>query len=358
MRKQIYIVILMINIMSACTQKDSLKDSQSKTTPKGRLPEATATHWIDRHQDKLLDYDREKNIFQIRVLRQIKSECSSHQERNLLYMLDMLDNEPEEFNKKYEKMISEDEYEKLMNVVTCQIAFGGSRISPEISKLIDENPNYASYLPAKSKEYLSMLIPLEHITNGKYSEYEDKNVKKYWKCLKDKIATAEQDHPPTEQELDDAARLFYPSNIIQKINTIFGNYDDITIPLSLGINSIGNIEHSVGLIARRKQGKWEYIFMDPLNWQFSKTETYKKTLNALLRFFSDKDYALKSILRNQFANIFCGTLSGEVTKKSEFNCYTKIPIHRARRLSPTVDGLFERVYKKPLEEACPAEMNR
>ena len=96
--------------------------------------------------------------------------------------------------------------------------------------------------------------------------------------------------------------------------------------------------------------------MDPLNWQFSKTETYKKTLNALLRFFSDKDYALRSILRNQFASIFCDAFSGEVTNKSEYNCYTKIPIHMAKRLSPAVDSLFERVYKKPLEEACPAEV--
>ena len=120
---------------------------------------------------------------------------------------------------------------------------------------------------------------------------------------------------------------------------------DLDIPISLDLNSSGDIEHATGLIARKKSGTWEFIFLDPLNWKMSSTDTYKKTLGAIVRFFKDEAYARKNAIRFNFGSIF--TDSRDPNSVRNMNNRGRLFWNELKKRGWLHDEFFLRLYKKP-----------
>lgn len=303
------LIIFIALISSGCQIKADAKTESSLKPPSSKPPstQLAIEGWLAPHKNKLLDYDPEFNIYQFKVLAQKPSECSSHQIRNLLFMLDMLDNSPEDFNKKYLKMINPDEYEKMMDNVQCtRGAFGvkSSRTYPNVKKLIEENSNYSEFLPTTSKDNIEKIIEAEFLANRAYYPLVEENYSKLREFIINTIRKVENEKLPSEQEIFEASRSVNFTHLYEKIHEKLDSDSDLIIPIALGLNSTGTIEHATSLIARRKAGKWEFIFMDPLNWKLRNNDSYKKTLTALIKFLTNKDYRQKNLIRLYFALAF------------------------------------------------------
>lgn len=351
--------MLAICVLTSCTDNN---DKHPVSIPTGKshiesdLPE--------KLKDKLVDFDADKNLYQIRVLHQKPSECSAHQERNLLFMVDMLNDSLQEFDKKYEKLMSESAYEDLMSNVVCLLVkpsdlgsgpreraipkAGETRIRmhPDLEKLVTENKNYELFLPKKSNDYLKDIVSFSSWDNSE-------NYTKIKKLAKEELPKIESDLSSLDTIIDDVS-IYYDkgyhatpvdfsdlTKFVQKLS----DGSDFIIPLALGHLSTGTINHATALVVRKRKDKTDIIFMDPLNWKFSQHATYKRILEPLTRIFSSSDYAKQTLIRAGYLYLLLA--SKEKAKQEErarpfFHFLAAI-----EKLQLLKDQFFQKTYKKP-----------
>ena len=119
------------------------------------------------------------------------------------------------------------------------------------------------------------------------------------------------------------------------------------VPIALGHISVGNILHATSLVARKKNGIAEFVFMDPLNWKFTEHQTYKNILEPIVRFTSDLDYAKKTLVRAGYLGILRAlkdTVSHINQEKIALQFFHLLTV--VEKLNLLNDDFFNKHYKK------------
>lgn len=107
-------------VLNACQSYYADPELKSVPTLKDEPRQAS---WQKKHSAILLDADKNKNLYQIKVLGQGPNECTLHDLRNLLFVMAMLKEKPTQFAAEYQRMVNKDLFESTPFVNECSRGF-------------------------------------------------------------------------------------------------------------------------------------------------------------------------------------------------------------------------------------------
>ena len=247
---------------------------------------------LKSHPEALIELDKEYSekrdykIYQLKALRQSGGECGIHAFRNALFMMDIFSSPRNDFEKIYQKMISEKEHEAFVKEVGCQRNAGTSflnifQMKHEINK--GKIACIADCIPKDSAVYIKKLLNFmyyQHPIDGKIRK-DLSSQTDFRKKLLDIIKEIEPSLYDTEKVVLDVSSLASPnsggffqlSRLVEPLRTFCTNSDGLlAFELAVwdgGIFGPGEV-HGVALVAHKYNNKMEYIFADSNNSQLGR----------------------------------------------------------------------------------------
>lgn len=293
-------VLFLLMVVCACSKEKEAVQAPVKNS------------WQQKHPEVLLAFDAQKNLYQLKVLQQKTNECSLHQERNLLFAMSMFRDE-DNFINEYRRMMNEKLLDEMTFNTPCWLrrpdgSFAptgkaglkeqNTRMKPDIKKMLNNTPGYAQFLPEKTPEDLEKIIRFDRVMNNS-------GVRKDLEFYRVTIPKIESIDALPRYFAEDAVRLASPGGGLETYKFLkhSGNEPKLMVPIALGLNATV-IRHAVSLLLRKVDNQFEYIFMDPENWNMIETQNYMDVLNTIIRITSDLKYFKESLIRSAYINIF------------------------------------------------------
>lgn len=277
---------------------------------------------IEKHYPKRLisvdkTYNKQHNnkIYQMRVLQQKAPECALYAFRNALYLIDMLSHSyNDEFNKIYNQMNNEEQYEKFIATTGCKRNIGASKeIINSIKEKINDNniTCIPECLPQNSKQYITQIKrftyyhpPKKYISAFSFSKELQENEqsmqgilddqKKFTDAIAERIKKIEPKLLNSDQVILDITSLF--GNDVQSLADSIRNFQqspDGLIAWDLGTLFTSHLQtgpHAVVLAEHKHKNNVEYVFADSNNSILGEDLGITATIDRIISLTRNIDY--------------------------------------------------------------------
>ena len=247
-------------------KQEDAKLKQEHLKQENNLAEGLLGPWMVKNRpNDIIASDKNKHIYQIKVLKQWEGDCWVHSFRNILYFFDLINAPRKDFDDIYKNMVAREGYKAFTQ-------YGCPLLGTVTRTLLEEQLSCRpTCIPQQSPEYLHNILTFSY--EPKFSTELMKETQKLLEKLENRSISTQAAY----EYLLVAQKFNIQSTNFARFLEIFykmRNNKNYTIGFNL---ACGAINHGTTLVVHKYNDVVEYLFADSNNVSF--TGNNKKTIN-------------------------------------------------------------------------------